>query len=573
MRITKAAIYARYSSVEQTGGESIDYQLERCREFIAKKCWSLDEANIFIDEARSGTTTYRREAFNQMVAAAKAKDRPFDVVVTWSTSRFGRNQDEAIFNKISLRRQGVEVKFVSQPVPDGHIGTLIERIYEWKDEFDSIQIGEYAFQGQKQVTQKGFHAGGKAPYGYRRVKVPDPGGKTDKDGKVVEYTTYEVVPERAEVVRRIFRMYAEGFSYRKVAYAFNEEGLISPGGNTWDLSAVRTILNNENYRGNRVWNQTRRGRKQGRGTKVPKPRDEWVIAKNAHEAIVDEALWEAVQKRKAQMRKRIENGAGGYNTGHAPYVLSGLLKCEECGGNFTITGARGGSRYYRCGRYASRGKTVCTNNRLIRQDQIEAAATKAVSEELLTVEVIESIVEEYRLAASETRSSIDTRDLDRTIQQVDREIANLTASLKAVGPADELVLEMKACQKRKAALKAERREKAATASVELEDIDLEEAKVAIENLTEVLEEATPEEKKALMRENVTEIRIPKNKEPLLVSNTEVLLSSLGCFFRGVTPKRRPQDIYSFSSSGFCSMLLHVFFPLIGREDFHMVRRA
>ena len=159
----RAAIYARYSSDEQTGGESIDYQLERDREYIVKQGWSLDEGNIFIDEAKSGTSTFRREEFNRMVALAKTKDRPFDVVVAWSTSRFGRNQDEAIFNKIGLRRQGVDVRFVSQPVPDGHIGTLIERIYEWKDEFDSIQIGEYAFQGQKQVTQKGFHGGGKAP--------------------------------------------------------------------------------------------------------------------------------------------------------------------------------------------------------------------------------------------------------------------------------------------------------------------------------------------------------------------------------------------------------------------------
>ena len=162
----RAAIYARYSSDEQTGGESIDYQLERCREYIAKKGWSLDEDSIFIDEARSGTTTFRRDEFNRMVGLAKDRDRPFDVVVAWSTSRFGRDQDEAIFNKIGLRRHGVEAKFVSQPVPEGHIGTLIERIHEWKDEFDSIQIGEYAFQGQKQVTQKGFHGGGKAPYGY-----------------------------------------------------------------------------------------------------------------------------------------------------------------------------------------------------------------------------------------------------------------------------------------------------------------------------------------------------------------------------------------------------------------------
>ena len=77
----RAAIYARYSSDEQTGGESIDYQLERCREHIANQGWSLDEANIFIDEARSGTSTFRREEFNRMVALTKQDKPSFNVVV------------------------------------------------------------------------------------------------------------------------------------------------------------------------------------------------------------------------------------------------------------------------------------------------------------------------------------------------------------------------------------------------------------------------------------------------------------------------------------------------------------
>ena len=82
----RAAVYARYSSEEQTGGESIEYQREQCKDHITEKDWSLGE--IFVDRAKSGTSTYRREEFNRMVALAKAKDRPFDVVVAWSTSRF-----------------------------------------------------------------------------------------------------------------------------------------------------------------------------------------------------------------------------------------------------------------------------------------------------------------------------------------------------------------------------------------------------------------------------------------------------------------------------------------------------
>ena len=109
MDVRRAAIFARYSSDEQTGGESIEYQLERCREYVVEQGWSLNETDVFIDRARSGTTSYRIESFNRMVALTKQDKRPFDVVVVWSTSRFGRNMDECAVNRAFLRKQGVEV--------------------------------------------------------------------------------------------------------------------------------------------------------------------------------------------------------------------------------------------------------------------------------------------------------------------------------------------------------------------------------------------------------------------------------------------------------------------------------
>jgi hypothetical protein len=232
-------------------------------------------------------------------------------------------------------------------------------------------------------------------------------------------------------------------------------------------------------------------------------------------------------------------------------MLSGLLKCDECDGNFTMTGAknRGGSRYYRCSRHANRGPSVCTNNRLIRQDRIEAAALKAISEQILTVEVIESIVEEYRLAASEAQDPVESQDLDKAIRQVGKEIANLTASLKVLGPTEELVEEMKTCQVRKVTLENEQREKKALTPADLGGIAIEEVKAAIASLAEVLADATPEEKKALMRENVTEIQIDKEREPLLISNPEGLLTSLGMFlFNGDPEGSRKESTQSESKA-------------------------
>ena len=157
---------------------------------------------------------------------------------------------------------------------------------------------------------------------------------------MVEYVTYEVVEDQAEIVRRVFRMYAEGASYKKVAHALNTEGIRSPGGSTWDTSGVRTLLLNENYLGHRVWNQTRRNKKVQRGTKAPKPRREWVITKNSHLDIVDQDLWDAAQDRRNRMRRHVKKGKGWYNTGHAPHLLSGLLRCEKCGGNYVISWAK-----------------------------------------------------------------------------------------------------------------------------------------------------------------------------------------------------------------------------------------
>ncbi len=97
---------------------------------------------------------------------------------------------------------------------------------------------------------------------------------------------------------------------------------------------------------------------------------------------------------------------------------------------------------------------------------------------------------------------------------------------------------MKACQARKVTLEKEQREKKALTPADLGDIDIEEVKAAIASLSEVLEDATPEEKKALMRDNVTEIQIDKEREPLLISNPEGLLTSLGMFLSSGDPDAR-----------------------------------
>lgn len=162
-------------------------------------------------------------------------------------------------------------------------------------------------------------------------------------------------------------------------------------------------------------------------------------------------------------------------------------------------------------------------------------ACRTSYEDLLRVDVIEDVVEEYRITIKEMQASVDTQDLDKAIRRVEGEIANLTASLKALGPTKELVDQMRACQEQRAALDSERRSRKAAMPSEIAEIGSKDVAKAIEDLLGTLVLATPEEKKKLMQANVVEGLIPHQEEPLLVSNPEGLLTSLRCFFSLVTP--------------------------------------
>jgi hypothetical protein len=238
-----------------------------------------------------------------------------------------------------------------------------------------------------------------------------------------------VVPEQAALVRRIFQEYSDGASYKKITHALNGEGVVSPGGKTWDVSAVRNILHNESYRGYRVWNQTRRNKKVQKGTKTSKPREEWIIQKGAHEVIVDDDLWERVQAKLAGNLRRTKNGRGTLWTPRSPHLLTGLLRCKECGANFHMNTikARGTVRqYYRCGYHSKRGNAVCANSRCVKRESIEGEVLDLLREQLLIPETVHALLDDVRahLRDPEKRYSEQTevsRQADAAVSEGDRE--------------------------------------------------------------------------------------------------------------------------------------------------------
>ena len=278
-----------------------------------------------------------------------------------------------------------------------------------------------------------------------------------------------------------------------------------------------------------------------KGTKTPKPREEWVIQKGAHEAIVGNELWEAVEVRRKEIQKYIKAGKGNSKGAYSTHLLTGLILCQECGANFTMntSKARGRVRqYYRCSYHWKRGDAVCTNGRGVKKEVVEDTVLDLLKEKLLTKETIEDLLQDVRAELREQQSSPDNQveELQKQIRRVEKETENLTAAVKVGGPIEQLVRELQACGERKVHLEAEKHQmEASLQPIELEDVTAREIKEGIENLRNTLEYATAAERRVLLSENIKSILVPEKGPALLEADPEGLLSNT-FYIKVVTPR-------------------------------------
>ena len=126
-----ACIYIRVSTSDQEE-YSPEAQIRLLQEYAAQH--DIVIGKIYQDLGISGRKADKRPEFKEMIAECKSKEHPFDVILVWKFSRFARNQEESIVYKSLLKRNNVDVISVSEPLPDGFIGKLVERIFEWMDE-------------------------------------------------------------------------------------------------------------------------------------------------------------------------------------------------------------------------------------------------------------------------------------------------------------------------------------------------------------------------------------------------------------------------------------------------------
>lgn len=390
-----AVVYARYSSHSQ-GEQSIEGQLAAAKAYADAKGYTI--IHEYIDRAMTGRNDNRDE-FQQMLSDCSKKQ--FQVIIVWKVDRFGRNREEITFNKYHAKKHGVRVEYVAENLPDSPESVILESVLEGMAEYYSLQLSQNIRRGYRENAKKCKYAGGLIPLGYRLT--------ADKH--------FEIDPDTAPLVRRIFKMYAEGQTVTEIITTLNSEGLYTSKGKPYTKNSLHTILKNEKYIG--VYDY-----KNGE-----------IRVENGVPSIIDKDTFDKVQKLQQTNRR-----APAAKWSKADYILTDKLFCGICGS--PMVGECGTSRtgkkynYYLCTDH--KRKKSC-RKKAIRQDWIEPFVLEQVTALILDDEVIQFITDnvwEYYLSQDQQTEKI--KGLETQLAEVEKAINNLMGAIEAGLPLTEM---------------------------------------------------------------------------------------------------------------------------------------
>ena len=305
----KVAGYARVSTDSEEQLTSYAAQLDYYTHYIkGREDWEY--VGVYTDEGITATNTKNRDGFKRMIR--DALDGKIDLIVTKSVSRFARNTVDSLSTIRKLKENGTEVFFEKENIwTFDSKGELLITIMSSLAQEESRSISENCTWGQR----KRF-ADGKVSVPFKRFLGYDRG----EDGNLV------VNQEQAKLVKRIFRLFLQGYSMFGIAKLLTEEGILTPGGSKkWRVGNIKSILTNEKYKGDALLQKTftvdflTKEKKKNEG-EIP----QYYVTGN-HEAIIPVATFNRVQRLIEQRAKSV--GRPSYVS-----VYSSKIKCGCCGG-------------------------------------------------------------------------------------------------------------------------------------------------------------------------------------------------------------------------------------------------
>ncbi|MDW9709549.1 recombinase family protein [Sinorhizobium meliloti] len=387
--MTKTVLfYARYSTDRQHE-VSIETQIELGEAFVKRQGWTL--AATYSDAAISGTTFNSRPGIQSLMAHAK-RER-IDVVLCVTVDRLSRDVEHSAKILKELRYRDVELWTVhaGTPVTDLELAMRAALSHEMVE-----QIRYRTREGMKTAVRKG-KATTCLSYGYKLSQQRDANGDRIKGLRDID-------PVKSEIVRWIFKEYADGVSPADIAQKLNDQGV--PGVRTkyWRDTTIRGsvsdgtgILNNVLYVGKVIWNKQnyRKNPATERRTSRANNQEQWVFHERPDLRIVSDELWDRVKKLQAEAREDYDASPNNrLNATHRPeYLLSRMLECAECGGPYAISG----KDRYSCTNRKKRlpidelGGECCSNSKTITRQELEERVLNCIPVAFYSIDIFDRI--------------------------------------------------------------------------------------------------------------------------------------------------------------------------------------
>ena len=375
----RAAIYARVSTEEQSdNGYSIEEQQVLGIEHCKRKEFEI--VGVYADKGVSAKNMNRLE-IQRLISDIKLGK--IDVVVAWKISRISRNLKELLEFIDIIDKYNVSIIFISEAIDlTQPSGVLMLQMMGSVAEFERQCISENVYMGMRARAKDGYTNGGNGLLGYNLKKEYE--GKSSF-GKKKSLSTLVINEEEAAVVRKIYELYTSGKGYKAIANELNTTGYRTKRGNLFNVAGIKGILTNPTYMGKVRFGHYRNWDKKRRRGLNP---DE-IIVEGRHEAIISEEQFDLVQK-------IMEIRGGQRAKKHSDMnILSGILRCPECGYGMVLSRAPLGNgkkrAYYSCGAWKSKGIAACHANSIRLDDANEEVldrVSQLVSNEKISRKII-----------------------------------------------------------------------------------------------------------------------------------------------------------------------------------------
>lgn len=326
--MTQVAIYVRESRDDYgISYETIETQKSLLEKFINEK--SLGELYAIYEDDNYSGVNFERPGIKKLLCDASAGK--FQILVAKDLSRLGRSNARTLLFLECVEEYGVRVITY-----DGRYDSLRDAetvgIDSWFNERYVIDISRKIRTNLRHKIEKGEYIGN-APYGYIKSKE--------------KHNTLEINIEEAVNVKKIYRLYLEGYGYKKIAEVMSK----TDKSKVWNHSQIKRILTSRVYIGDTVQGVSERVSYKSKKTRSL-PEDKWVITKGTHAPIIDKKIYDMVQ----QERKKRQSGSRNYKKEVS--VFKGLIFCALCDKPM-YSRKQGKINGYSCSTYEKYGKDAC----------------------------------------------------------------------------------------------------------------------------------------------------------------------------------------------------------------------